>query len=1123
MCVLASAALSLTAHNGLAQTMAQSACRISGVVTSAGVALPGVSVVARADGGEPVATSTGLDGRFTVLTAPGGTYHLAADLSLFEPVARDITTASADCDSTLDIQMKLRKQAVPAPGTATLNSARRFQALNVRRDEAATATLDAAPTNVEADLQRLLPPGFSAESADTEAATIAGRGDATSLERGALNDRLMAIGRGLLDPATGQLAQGADVPGGPPRFGGPGVGGFGGPGGPGGRGGGPGGSFGPGGFGFGGPFGQRQAGYQGAATYSFGGSALDSPPYQLRPDVPVSQPSFTQNNFGVTIGGPLKLPGLYADTNRRSSFQANYQGSRSDNVFDRYATVPSAAMRTGDFSASRVALIDPQTGLPFPGNQIPATRMDPAALALLSSIPLPNLSGSSQNYHVSTATPSSSDNFSLRFTQNLSPVVAPPGQRGPGGRGGGFGRGGFGGPRGPGGPGGVGGRGGQQRSTTILLNGQLQVRHNDGNQPNIFSSLGSTTASTTISAPISLNIVHGRTIQNVTFNVTHASTSSTTQFSNVTNVAGDAGIQYPANVTLSPLNWGVPNAMFSGFTDLRLSPANSRADTRITSGYALNRSVGRQQLRMGGDVRFDSTTNQNNANARGSFIFTGAYTAPGAQVAGGSGADLADFLLGLPQQATLQVGGTSHLSGRSFDAYVEDNWRPSSKLTLNLGLRYELVMPYTETDGHLANLDVAPGFTAASSVTAGGTGPFTGVFPAALLNTDKNNFGPRLGVAYRLATGTVLRGGYSVTYNSGSYAAIARQLAAQPPFAETESIAATSLAPLFLQTALLSPLVSLTTNNWAVDRNYQLGNIQTWNATLTRDFHKNWTVLAGYTGTKGSSLDILRAPNRGPDGLRIPDVEAFIWESSGGHSLLNSGTLQLRRRLASGFMASGSYTLSKSMDNASSLGAGGPVVAQDDQNLGAEWAPSNFDRRHQFSSQVLWEIPLGANRRWLANGGPMAAIIGNWSISSTFTFQSGTPFTARVIGAATEVSSGTNGTLRADYNGAAIALVNPTVQQFFNTAAFSVPAAGSFGDAARNTIRGPSTHQLNGSLTRDVSVGGNRSLTIGINALNILNTVQWASIDTTLNSPTFGQVTSALPMRSLTATLRLRF
>jgi hypothetical protein len=125
-----------------------------------------------------------------------------------------------------------------------------------------------------------------------------------------------------------------------------------------------------------------------------------------------------------------------------------------------------------------------------------------------------------------------------------------------------------------------------------------------------------------------------------------------------------------------------------------------------------------------------------------------------------------------------------------------------------------------------------------------------------------------------------------------------------------------------------------------VDKDYALGMIQTWNATITRDLRKNWAMMAGYTGTKGTDLDILRAPNRGPNGLRIPGVQPFIWESSGGYSLLSAGNFQLRRRLAGGVAGGVSYTLAKSMDNASSLGAGGTMVAQNDQDLAAEWALS---------------------------------------------------------------------------------------------------------------------------------------------------------------------------------------
>src|SRR5207244_7054191 len=130
-----------------------------------------------------------------------------------------------------------------------------------------------------------------------------------------------------------------------------------------------------------------------------------------------------------------------------------------------------------------------------------------------------------------------------------------------------------------------------------------------------------------------------------------------------------------------------------------------------------------------------------------------------------------------------------------------------------------------------------------------------------------------------------------------------------------------------------------TTNKFRVDPNYAVGKIQPWNATLTRDLSRNWSMTVGYTGTKGTDLDLLRAPNRNADGtLRIPGVQAFTWESSGGHSLLQLADVQLTRRYAKGVTANVNYTLAKSMDNASSPGAGGAVVAQNDQNLDAEWA-----------------------------------------------------------------------------------------------------------------------------------------------------------------------------------------
>src|SRR6185295_11615254 len=175
--------------------------------------------------------------------------------------------------------------------------------------------------------------------------------------------------------------------------------------------------------------------------------------------------------------------GVYRNTNRRTNFQLNYTGNQSNNLFDQYATVPTDAMRQGDFSATAIQLIDPKTGQPFSGNQIPAGRIDPGAAVLLGFLPAANLPGTTQNYHVSTTTHSTSDSVSLRLTQNLSPTLPAGGRGGAGGGRGGGGRGGgFGGGRG--------GPGGRGRGTNIMLNAQVQYRRNQNEALNVFPNLG---------------------------------------------------------------------------------------------------------------------------------------------------------------------------------------------------------------------------------------------------------------------------------------------------------------------------------------------------------------------------------------------------------------------------------------------------------------------------------------------------------------------------------------------------------------------------------------------------------------------------------------------------------
>jgi hypothetical protein len=824
----------------------------------------------------------------------------------------------------------------------------------------------------------------------------------------------------------------------------------------------------------------------------------------------VQERPYSRQTFGGTLGGPVKIPGIY-DGTRRTNFTLTYNGNRGSNLFDQYATVPSPAMRTGDFSGSATPVIDPQTGRAFPGNVIPIERMDPAALALLRFIPAPNLSGATRNFHNVSTTQSSGDNVSVRVTHNFTPPPA-------GGRGGGGGRGGFAGGAQRGG-GGRGGRGAAQ-GTAVNMTAQLQYRRNRSDQSNVLPALGGESTGTNLALPVSLNVRRGRTMHAIGVNVSSTTSGTLNRYAGVENVAGGVGI---AGVSTDPFNWGIPSLSFSTLSSLRDVTPSRRSDRRVALSYNWTRPWKTHQFRIGGDYRFDRTASQTDANANGAFVFTGLYAAGGSPIVRTGGLDFADFLLGLPQQASVQYGpGNIRMTGKSMSLFLQDDWRRNARLTFNLGVRYELIWPFVERSGHMVNLDVPDDFTAAAPVLPGQRGPFHGTFPPGLLNADTNNIAPRVGAAWRLQPGTILRGGYGISFNSGSYANIARQLAVQPPFSISDTVIGTALVPLALTSAFLNAATGVA-NTYGVDPNYALGRVQTWNADLSRDLTPDWNAGAGYTRTTGASLDVVRAPNRGPDGLRIEGVQPFLWQTSEGSSVLNAATFRLQRRMVKGIGGSINYTLAKSRDDASNIGGGGTVVAQDDRNLAAEWALSSFDRRHQLSGNLSFELPFGPNKRWLHNGGALAAVFGRWRGSANVVWQSGTPLTPRLQAAASDVARGTNGTLRADYLGGPIRIAGPTIDRFFNTEAFGEPLPGTFGTAGRNMIVGPGSRLLNAQLSRDIQFQRNRGLTVQFNANNLLNSVNYARVDTTVNSPTFGQVLGVGAMRSAQLNLRFRF
>jgi hypothetical protein len=570
---------------------------------------------------------------------------------------------------------------------------------------------------------------------------------------------------------------------------------------------------------------------------------------------------------------------------------------------------------------------------------------------------------------------------------------------------------------------------------------------------------------------------------------------------------------------------------------------------------------GKHTWRWGGDFRRIQLNTETDGNARGSFIFTGFNSSQmvNGQPTPGTGYDFADFMLGLPQQTSVQFGENNyHFRGNSWDLYVQDEWKLRGNLTLNLGLRYEYVSPFTEINNLLANLDLSPGVLnpalgtpAVARVVGGQSGPYSGSVPPSLVRPDWNNFAPRIGFAWKPFSNTVVRGGYGINYNTGAYQGIVQQLGFQPPFSTTSTNIQTVPGDLTLAQGFPSTSPSGITNNYAVNPNYQLGYVQIRNLDVQQQITPTLLLNIDYTGTKGTGLDILEAPNRTISGIRIPDVQAFTYEDSAASSFANALSIRVRKRLSQGFAVGGLYTFSKSIDDASSIGAGATsgsggaglggggtgsagsaptassgsgTVAQDPFNLTAERGLSSFNQTHRFAADYLWELPFGHDKRWLTGNSPWRAVFGDWQWSGNWTIASGLPFTPHLLGDAAEIDRGTNGTLRPDVvPGQPMTVPNPSIGEWFNTAAFVAPPAQQYGSARRNSIIGPGSLLFDMAFTKTFPLKESRVLEFRAQATNIFNTPQYTTIDTQLGSPTFGRVTGVGGMRAFTFTARLRF
>jgi hypothetical protein len=851
--------------------------------------------------------------------------------------------------------------------------------------------------------------------------------------------------------------------------------------------------------------------YTGGLAAIIDSSALDARPYSLSG---LNSPKASYNRIrGVlTLGGPIRIPKLLP--RRGPSFFLGYVWTRNRVAETESGLVPTVAERVGDLSGlvnplgQPLVVYDPATQQPYPGNIVPVSAQ---AASLLQLYPEPDIRGNSlYNYQVPILNSNHEDLLQFHLDQTI-------GRR-------------------------------------DELDGSFNLDSIRSSDSSLFLFTDKTR---TLGINTKINWSHRfnqRLFFYGSYQFSRLRTNIVPYFANRQNISGEAGI---TGNNQDATNWGPPTLAFSsGITSLtdQNSSFNRNRTDRFSASVAIYR--GRHNFTLGGDVRKQQWNDLFQANPRGTFTFTGAAT----QGSGSTGSDLADFLIGVPDTSAAAFGNADkYLRAPAYDLYGTDDWRLLPNLTLNLGLRWDYGAPITELKNRLVNLDVMNGFTVVRPVLASDpVGPLTGDhYPSSLIRPDKRGFQPRVAMSWRPipASTVVVRGGYGIYDDTSVYETLALALAQQNPLSKSQSVANSAKCRLTLGSGF-DPCPSVTSNTFGVDPNFRVGYAQTWQLSVQRDLPGALQATVSYLGIKGTRGVQQFLPNTVPIGADNPCTDClagFVYETSGGDSTRQSGQLQLRRRLRSGFTASLLYTYSKSLDDDASLGGEGHTVATQTQgstgpsggqsqggggqsaapsasstpvaaiaqnwlDLHAERSLSSFDQRHLLNLQAQYTTGEGLGGGTLMSGW-RGRFYKEWTVLTQVTVGTGLPQTPVYLAAVP--GTGVTGTIRPNPTGEPIYAAPAGLH--LNSAAYTAPLAGQWGTAGRNSITGPGQFSLDTSLARTFRLTGRFTLDGRIDATNLLNHPVFSDWITTINSTQFGLPLAANPMRSLETTLRLRF
>ncbi|MDP3000562.1 MAG: carboxypeptidase regulatory-like domain-containing protein [Bryobacterales bacterium] len=844
--------------------------------------------------------------------------------------------------------------------------------------------------------------------------------------------------------------------------------------------------------------------------------------------VPQAKPAYRRNQFGWALSGPVYLPKLYNGKNRTFFFM-DYFGMRERKGLTFVNTVPTAETRVGNFAnftdtrGVLLRIYDPLTTRlnpafdstrpvstansqylrdPFAGNTIPSGRINPVSRNVASIYPLPNAAGNFNNYTSALPRSLADDGFTTRLDHQIS------------------------------------------NSDTFFVRYSWETFRLSApqGQANCCLATPAEAASKYELGPYVAGLqVTDLTTQGMAINETHvfranlinefrggfARTNPFTRQSDFGRKASQSlGIQ---GVNISEYSSGLSNINIADFTGLSggpgFLPANPReTHWQIEDGLAW--TLGRHQTKFGYRYvrRMTSTyTGPPGGGPRGDMTFGRNFTND--PVTNTQGTGLATMLIGYISGG----GGRSILLEPPYTTvqdhgfYFQDDWKVAPKLTLNLGVRYDLFVPDVEIRNRIVNFDL----TNLKMAYAGEDG----ISNRAGKQTRRANFGPRVGLAYNVGGNgkTIIRSGYAISYfpimPSGSNMLNEQvpYIVSQTPFGNIP-VNATNFSSIptinqpFPSIQIFKPRTTAEINANPIGIighgfSNETPSMMTWNFNIERQIGSSMMAEIAYAGSHGTHLLFGYNPNEVQPGTGsvqsrrllqpINNISSITIFDPRNSSIYNGLSGKLEKRFSSGLQFMAGYTFAKNLDYGGSAASGGGSVGgpQTITQIRAARGSSGFDVKHRFVANYLYEMPFGKGKRWAANG-PGRWVAGGWTLSGITTLQTGRPFS---VGLATGVNNSAPSWPNRIGSGK---LDNPDRQLWFNPNDFAAPPPNTYGNVSRGVLYGPGQVSFDVSFVKNNKFKERYNVQFRLDTFNLTNTPYFGFPNASIGSPTVGQITS---------------